>query len=95
MPIFEYKCEKCNKLSSFLETGKQNLIEKFLGKKCPYCKSRNLKKQYSSFATYKNISQNDLLNDISKVAPIKIVPEQQAKKCGVDGKCPYQNNCNS
>lgn len=87
MPVFEYKCEKCGRICSFLEKTNPSLIERIIGKRCPSCKSRKLKKQYSSFSTSKNMSQDDLLNDISKIAPITQAQDSS-------GECPYKNSCN-
>jgi len=44
MPIFEYKCDKCGKISEFLEgPGRQGL------KICAHCGSKSLKRQFSVF----------------------------------------------
>jgi putative FmdB family regulatory protein len=45
MPIFEYKCGKCGRISEFLESrdSKQPKV-------CPHCGSRKLEKQISTFA---------------------------------------------
>lgn len=45
MPIFEYKCVKCGKVSEFLEMA-GSAVEKV----CRYCGSRELNKQFSTFA---------------------------------------------
>ena len=44
MPIFEYKCKDCGKISNFLEGVGQGDIEK----KCKHCGSENLEKIFSS-----------------------------------------------
>ncbi|MFI4910313.1 MAG: zinc ribbon domain-containing protein [Sedimentisphaeraceae bacterium JB056] len=45
MPIFEYKCQKCEKLVSiFLKNSDESNV------KCPECGSKKLKKQMSTFA---------------------------------------------
>jgi len=45
VPIFEYKCSKCGRISEFLEkTGKAGK------RKCPHCGSGDLDKQFSVFA---------------------------------------------
>lgn len=89
MPIFDYSCKKCGKISSFLEKSKKSFWEKIIGQKCTHCGNRNLVKQYSSFSTSKNISQNDFLNDISKIAPINFVQAPSKPNCPPGG-CPHQ-----
>lgn len=46
MPIYEYKCGKCNKMFSVLQrvgaTEKDTV--------CPECSSKNIKKQVSAFS---------------------------------------------
>lgn len=44
MPIYEYECEKCHKVSEFLigVSDKKTTIE------CQYCKSKRMKKKISS-----------------------------------------------
>jgi putative FmdB family regulatory protein len=45
MPIFEYKCARCGRISEFLEPhdSKQPKV-------CPHCGSEKLDKQFSTFA---------------------------------------------
>lgn len=45
MPIFEYKCGKCGKISEFLETSGGNEA-----RSCEHCGSKKLKKLLSTFA---------------------------------------------
>mgnify|MGYP001157802573 CR=1 FL=1 len=45
MPIFEYKCGKCGRISEFLETASERGV-----KRCGHCGSEDLKKQISAFA---------------------------------------------
>lgn len=92
MPIFDYKCEKCGQLSSFLENKKKSFLKKLIGEKCSHCGHRKLIKQYSPFSTSKTISQNELLNDISKVAPINFVPTPHSTQQSPPNGCPYRQN---
>ena len=45
MPIFEYKCGRCGKITEFLESagGKKKHI-------CKHCGSGDMEKQFSTFA---------------------------------------------
>jgi putative FmdB family regulatory protein len=45
MPIFEYKCADCGKVSEFLEPADSKT-----GHTCPACGSKKLAKQFSTFA---------------------------------------------
>jgi len=45
MPIFEYKCKECSKISDFLVNGSSK--DK---KKCVHCGSASLEKLFSTFA---------------------------------------------
>jgi putative FmdB family regulatory protein len=44
MPIFEYKCGKCGRISEFLEPHDSKKT-----KVCPHCGSRKLERQISTF----------------------------------------------
>ncbi|OHB50190.1 MAG: hypothetical protein A2Y10_07725 [Planctomycetes bacterium GWF2_41_51] len=46
MPIFEYKCEKCGKVSEFLE---KSMNSKEIHS-CPSCGGKKLTKQFSTFS---------------------------------------------
>jgi len=52
MPIYEYKCDKCGKLSEFLENSSARA-----NKRCAYCGSRNLTRQLSVFSA--GVKQGD------------------------------------
>lgn len=45
MPIFEYKCKKCGKVTEFLENNGAKI-----SRKCAGCGSSDLEKQFSTFA---------------------------------------------
>jgi putative FmdB family regulatory protein len=45
MPIFEYKCSDCGKISEFLEKADSKAPHT-----CPGCSSNNLTKQFSTFS---------------------------------------------
>lgn len=48
MPIYEFKCENCGKIFEALCFTKEDEKEV----RCIYCGSKEVKKEYSSFATY-------------------------------------------
>ncbi|MFA5422815.1 MAG: zinc ribbon domain-containing protein [Phycisphaerae bacterium] len=45
MPIFEYKCRKCGRISEFLEKA-----DSTAKRKCSHCGSTDLNKQFSVFS---------------------------------------------
>jgi len=45
MPIYEYKCSNCGKISEFLELSAVSEV-----KKCAHCGSDELEKQFSTFS---------------------------------------------
>jgi len=45
MPIYEYKCIRCGKISEFLEDAGRSA-----SKGCLYCGSKKLEKRFSMFA---------------------------------------------
>ena len=51
MPIYEYKCQVCGKISEFLEGVGQGKIEKV----CKHCNSEKLNKVFSA----SNVSSNN------------------------------------
>lgn len=55
MPIFEYKCNDCNKKFEVLHKSSANLEEVI----CPECQSKNHKKLLSSFSASTGSSTYD------------------------------------
>ncbi len=44
MPLYEYKCKKCEKISEILQRGNEKVM-------CPECGGKSLEKQFSVFAS--------------------------------------------
>lgn len=92
MPIYEYKCRRCSKISRFFE--KMNEVDKipvffWKKKKCSHCGSRNLERVYSSFFAKKTQSMADTLNEMSKLGPVNFVPRPPTMPGPPPGGCPY------
>ena len=57
MPIFEYKCNNCNKVSEFLENAEDKTK-----RRCSYCGGSKLEKQFSTFAPKINPGESKKCN---------------------------------
>jgi putative FmdB family regulatory protein len=53
MPIFEYKCDECGKITELLETGGNRDV-----RKCAHCGSSKLTKQISVFSAQVRAGQS-------------------------------------
>lgn len=92
MPIYEYKCRRCQKNSSFFERMSEVGREPFFiwkRKKCSHCGFRKLERIYSGFNARKTESYADMLNEMSKMGPINFVPRPPAMPGPPPGGCPY------
>lgn len=93
MPVYEYECQKCGKVSSFTE--KMFHIEPlFFGrKKCPACKSKKLKRLMSSFSAHPKASYTDQLNELKSMGNVQFTPPPPKPPWGdgpPPGGCPYE-----
>jgi len=92
MPVYEYRCTQCKKVSSFFEkmntVGRKPLLF-WKKKKCSHCGHRKLERLYSSFYAKKTESMADTLNDMSKLGPVNFVPRSPSMPGPPPGGCPY------
>jgi len=51
MPIYEYRCQTCTKVSSFFLRSINSEVEPV----CSYCQSKNMERRMSSFAMGKTV----------------------------------------
>jgi len=89
MPIYEYQCKKCGKITTLIE--KVDEI-KFFGRKCSSCGSRRMKKVLSNFSTQKSESTADMINELRRYGKVNFVPklpESQVFQGPPPGGCPY------
>lgn len=90
MPLYEYKCLKCNKTNTFLEKNSERKTFWFFREKktCSHCGSKKLERIISSFVVSAKQSYSDMLNDISKMGPVNFVPDYRIPG-PPPGGCPY------
>ena len=91
MPIYEYRCEDCGKVSSFMEKmfERPRLFRR--RKRCKHCRGKHLVKIPSGFGLSVERTQNEMLNEMKSMGNVQFVPQQQAPtpQGPPDGECPY------
>jgi putative FmdB family regulatory protein len=94
MPIYEYRCEKCGHVSSFME--KMFERPRFFGAKrrCEKCRGKKLVKIPSGFGVSVERTQNEMLNELKSMGNVQINTQPQAPQPPPPtgppgGKCPY------
>ena len=93
MPVYEYECEKCQKVSSFTEKMFEREPLFFGRKKCPHCGSRKLRRVMSAFAAHPKMSYTDELNELKSMGNVQFVPPPPKPPWGdgpPPGGCPYE-----
>ena len=88
MPIYEYKCKKCGRTSSYIEK-----IDEFriLRRKCAHCGSRKTKKVMSGFSTSTRTDMPTMINELKKYGPVNFVPGAPPVQGPPPGGCPYSS----
>ena len=76
MPIFEYKCQDCEKISEILMIGSQDTPT------CGFCKSNNMEKLFSAHA-----AAGPVKNTMSEHAACCGSSPGQAAHCAGPGSC--------
>lgn len=92
MPLYEYECKICGTVNTFLQqiNYKPSWFEKtFKPLRCKKCSSKELQKIISSFAVHKTQTYAEMVDDISKIAPVKFVPQAPKPQGPPPGGCPY------
>jgi len=84
MPVYEYRCEACGEKNSFFEPVGGKKISFFawllgLGKKCKKCGSKKLERIISFISVHKTQTQEEILNDLRKIAPVQFVPDARPR----------------
>ncbi|MFH1338789.1 MAG: FmdB family zinc ribbon protein [Candidatus Omnitrophota bacterium] len=89
MALYEYKCDKCGKTTTFREkpSAKDSFFSR-LRRRCGNCGSRKISRVFSAFATHKKESTADTLNELSRMGPVNFVPDYRPSG-PPPGGCPY------
>lgn len=87
MPIFEYLCARCGRVTPLLEKrGAWN----FWRRKCAQCGSRRVRRIYSTFSTAKRQSMGEMIDEMRRLGPVNFVPAPPPSLQGPPpGGCPY------
>ncbi len=92
MPLYEYRCEKCGHVSSFMEKMFEPPRLFFGRKKCKHCGSKKLTKLISKAAGHVKRTQTEMMNELKSMGNVQFVPQsRQAQPQGPPGGvCPYE-----
>jgi putative FmdB family regulatory protein len=91
MPLYEYKCEKCGEINSYIETVSQakSILRKLFFRKCSNCGSRKLKKIISTFSVHRTQTFLEMVDDLRKMANVQFIPQAPRPPGPPGGVCPY------
>ena len=92
MPIYEYRCEKCGEITSFME--KMFERPRLFGRRrrCRRCGGKKLVKVLSGFGVSVERTHNEMLNELKSMGNVQFVPRQAspAPTGPPPGGCPYE-----
>ena len=94
MPVYEYECEKCGTVSTFVEKMFEPPKLFFGRKKCPKCGGKKLHKVMSAFSAHAVKSYPDQLHELKRMGNVQFVPPPPKPAWGdgpPPGGCPYEN----
>jgi putative FmdB family regulatory protein len=90
LPIYEFKCDKCGAVSSFLEK-----IDEWhwRGRKCAKCGSRKTRKILSKFSSSVERTTTETMNELKQMGNVQFVPRTTPPwgEGPPPGGCPYEN----
>ena len=94
MPLYEYECEKCGEVTSFME--KMFERPRFFGPKrrCRRCNSKKLHKVISKCAGKVQRTYTENLNELKSMGNVSFSPPPPKPPWGdgpPPGGCPYEN----
>lgn len=92
MPIYEFECKKCGKITPFIERVDEIRL---WFRKCKHCGSYKIKRIMSSFTPNPQESLNEMLNDMDRKGQLKFVQQPPRPMGPPPGGCPYANDDSS
>ncbi len=88
--MYEYRCEKCGKVSAFIEKMFEPPRLFFGRKKCKHCGSKKLARIVSIAAGHVERTQTEMMNELKSMGNVQFVPQQHTPKMEPPGGvCPY------
>ncbi len=93
MPVYEYECQKCGQVSSFVEKMFERQPLFFGKKRCKHCRSKKLKKIISHCAGKVERTQNEMMNELKSMGNVQFTPPPPKPPWGdgpPPGGCPYE-----
>lgn len=91
MPVYEYRCEKCGHISSFMEKMFERPRLFARKKKCKACGGKKLVKVPSAFGLSVERTQAETLNELKSLGNVQFVPRtpDPTPTGPPPGGCPY------
>jgi putative FmdB family regulatory protein len=92
VPIYEYRCEACGRISSFQEKMFKRPRLFARKKRCQHCGSKKLTKVFSSFGMSVERTQNEMLNELKSLGNVQFTrqPPSPTPSGLPPGGCPYE-----
>lgn len=93
MPVYEYECSRCKKVSSFMEKMFKRPRLFARKKRCRYCGSKKLTKIISSCAGKVERTYTESLNELAGMGNVTFTPPPPKPSWGdgpPPGGCPYE-----
>ena len=93
MPIYEYECQDCGHVTSFME--KMFERPRLFGRRrrCAKCRGKHLQKIVSKVGASVERSQTEMLNELKSMGNVQFVPPTPKPAWGdgpPPGGCPYE-----
>jgi putative FmdB family regulatory protein len=94
MPVYEYRCESCGKVTEFAEKMFERPRFWFFGPKrrCKHCGGKKLTKILSGFGMSVQRTRNEMLNELKSLGNVQFTtqPATPQPSGPPPGGCPYE-----